>query len=154
MSSEFFYRERKGVFVVASLAIWFVLLGVFGPYLPANASVNAKQMEFTVHGTKVLGHWVKENGLWKFDRISKIIKINRSGSRTASIARVKRGTHVGQTGAIASAFVAPTSVDAPSTTASVLPSRPAKVNKRVLRAQLADEIGRWAKIGNRWEWST
>ena len=46
MSSAFYYRESKGMFVVVALAIWLAFLGFFGPTLPANSSVLASQKSF------------------------------------------------------------------------------------------------------------
>lgn len=41
---------------------------------------------------------------------------------------------------------------APLTTGSIARDQLRKRNKRAIRAELADEIGSWAKIGSRWEW--
>jgi hypothetical protein len=134
MSSAFFYRERRGIFVVVSLAVWFVFLIMFGPYLPANASPSSKQIIMSVQGSKVISHWIKENGRWKFQKISKILEINKSHHRRIASARSL------------------SSAKAPATTASLPPAHSIKAKKRAVRAKLANEIGRWAKIGNRWEW--
>ncbi len=126
MSRAFFYRERRLTFVVISLAGWFGVLGLVGQYLPANASVTNQQMTFNMHGNQLTGHWTKKNGRWHFLKISKITRLKTNKRQRA----------------------------APTTTASITPSRRRKVKKKALRAALADEIGRWSKIGNRWEWRT
>jgi hypothetical protein len=142
MDSVFFYREGKGLFVVTSLAIWFAVLGLLGPYLPANAVVTHKEMVARINGHKAVGHWIKKNGLWKFQKISRIIQ---TGSRETAFRNAN--DHLPSRRAMASSVA-----KAPATTASIGKRRLKKINKRVLRARLADEIGRWAKIGTRWEW--
>ena len=134
MSSAVFYRERRGIFVIVSLAVWLVFLIMFGRYLPANASPSSKQITMSVQGTKVISHWIKENGRWKFQKISKILEINKSSQRRVASARYL------------------SSNKAPATTASIAPVHSIKAKKRAIRTKLANEIGRWAKIGNRWEW--
>ncbi len=124
MSRAFFYRERRLTFVMLSLVGWFGLLGLFGPYLPANAMTTDRQITFNMYGNQLTGHWSKKNGRWHFLKISKISKLKQA----------KRNGFV------------------PRTTASISPSTRRKVKKKALRAALADEIGRWSKIGNRWEW--
>ncbi len=124
MSRAFFYRERRLTFVILSLAGWFGLLGLLGPYLPANAMTADRQITFNMYGNQLTGHWTKKNGRWHFLKISKISKLNQA----------KRGGF------------------APRTTASISPSTRRKAQKKELRAALADEIGRWSKIDNRWEW--
>ncbi|MCP4932841.1 MAG: hypothetical protein GY927_01245 [bacterium] len=126
MSRAFFYKERRLAFVVISLASWFGVLGLVGQYLPANASVKTRQMTINMHGNKLSGHWTKKNGRWYFLKISKVSKLKRTRQQRA----------------------------VPVITASIPPSKRRKVKKKALRAALADEIGRWSKIGDRWEWRT
>ncbi len=126
---SFFYRERRGVFVVGSLMVWMALLALFGPYLPANASVSQKQMNLTVNGHEVLSHWVREDGRWKFKKISRIVRYGATPVRKVAAAD-----------------------EAPATTAAIRSRSSIKARKRAARAELAEEIGRWAKIGPRWEW--
>ena len=176
MSGAFFYEERKGMFVVVVLAIWFVLLGVFGRYLPANASVNKKQMIVNINGNEVLSHWIKEDGRWKFHKISKILKVKKPLVRQAAVSRAVApaiNTHMSgpliarrpqnaellacvppMPGLAPSRQVATHTMRfiAPATTASVKPYRAKKIDKKAMRVQLAKEIGSWAKIGSRWEW--
>ena len=124
MSRAFFFKEGRLAIVVISLASWFGVLGLVGPYLPANASVTNRQVTFKMHGNQLTGHWTKKNGRWHFLKISKVSKLQGTKRHRA----------------------------APRTTASISPSTQRKVKKKALRAALADEIGRWSKIGNRWEW--
>ena len=124
MSRAFFFKEGRLAFVAISLASWFSVLGLVGPYLPANTSVTNRQVIINMHGNQLTGHWTKKNGRWHFLKISKVSKLKRARRQHA----------------------------APKTTASISPSTQIKAKKKALRAALADEIGRWSKIGNRWEW--
>ena len=130
-------------FVVVSLASWFGVLGLFGQYLPANATATNRQMIVNMHGNQLTSHWIKKNGRWQFLKISKIVKLDGGKlQRTASLRKLPKVNSEQGGGPVA----------APRTTASVAPLTQRRINKKALRAKLADEIGRWSKIGNRWEW--
>ncbi len=146
MSSAFFYRERKMTFVVLSLAGWFGILGLFGPYLPANVKATDRQITFKLHGNQLTGHWTKREGRWHFLKISKISR--PAGARSRRLATVKkpRTTNGSRDSLQFGALKAPT------TTASLAPSTQRRNSKKAQRAALAEEIGRWAKIDNRWQW--
>ena len=135
MYSAFFYKERKSLFVLASLAAWFGLLGLLGPYLPGNNVVFDRQVTIDLHGNKLVGQWTKINGRWNFLRIAKVVVPVR---KRVALAKVSQS--------------------APETTASITPTKAMAqkkqriARKKAARAALAKEIGRWARIGNRWKW--
>ena len=146
MNSLFLHRERRLAFVVISLAGWFGILGLFGQYFPANATTSTRQLTVNLHGNQLTGHWAKKDGRWHFQKISKISRIQRSKSRSVASLKTPKMN--------AKAHLKEPIMDpaAPKTTASLNPSMKRKTRKKQLRAKLADEIGVWAKIGNRWEW--
>jgi len=146
MMRAFNYRESRMTFVVISLAGWFGILGLVGQYLPANALVTNRQVVVNLYGNQLTGHWVKKQGRWHFLKISKISKLEGFDvQRTASITPPKSPS--GQV-----LMQESPDMRGPQTTASIDPSRQRKARKKAQRAALADEIGRWSKIGNRWEW--
>ncbi len=166
MSKAFFYRERKGLFVVTSLAIWLVGLGLFGRYLPANAQVKSRQMVVNYHGNELLGKWVRRNGRWTFGKVSRIMKVHRSKMSESETMPVEGRSPVHLSGSVLSRRVTSGVMGAmasvavkgavnsysPATTAALPAHRSTKQVKRAMRARLAKEIGRWARIGDRWEW--
>jgi len=172
MMCAFFYKEQKAVFVMTSLAIWFALLTLFGPYLPANARGSVKQLAINSNGNEITGEWVRKNDRWTFRKIVSLKKVDiktassktdlpdheremlQSTARGVSLgARLAGRTMAEASHSISNAKNAVASMSAPATTASITSAK--KVDKmaaRVVRQKLADEIGRWAKIGDRWEW--
>ena len=77
MNSAFFYKEQKAVFVMASLAIWFALLALFGPYLPANAMAQHKRLAVNLDGQQITGEWTREKGRWMFRKVVGVKKIGQ-----------------------------------------------------------------------------
>ncbi len=172
MKCAFFYKERKAVFVMASLAIWFTLLTLFGPYLPANARTSVRQVVLNSNGHEITGEWVRKNNRWTFRKIVSLKKVDikrasnkadlsdhepknlRSSTGVASLGTDLAGrTVAGATSDISSAKTPVASVPASVTTASIAAVKAVdKMAARAVRQKLAEEIGRWAKIGDRWEW--
>ena len=146
MNSLFLHGERRLAFVVISLAGWFGVLGLFGQYLPANATTTTRQLTVSLHGNQLTGQWAKKGGRWHFQKISQISRIQRA--KLSSVASLK----MPKTNAKAHLKEPIIDLAAPKTTASLNPSMKRQTRKKQQRAKLADEIGVWAKIGNRWEW--
>jgi len=152
MNSAFFYREQKAIFVVGSLTVWFALLALFGPYLPANnARASVQQVAMNTTGHEITGEWVRKGEHWTFRKIVSLKKIKTRAVSKKTVAALRVGKVLSSTarGALSEAPATTASITATKTTRSVKQKGAAQV----VRQKLADEIGRWAKIGDRWEWS-
>ena len=149
MSSGFFFREQRAVLVMASLAIWFGLLTQLGPYLPANAVVHSKELAVSLRGQRLTGEWMRRDGRWKFHRVVQVqslkkpVRVSASGRTMAS--RALRAPHTGRQEPVTTASINQAKLHSAAREAS-------RKAAREVRAKLAKEIGRWARIGGRWEW--
>ena len=178
MCRMFFYREQKAVFVMAALAIWFGVLGQVGPWLPGNAIVHSKQLAVNVNGSLITGRWQRENGHWTFQKVAGIKRTARRKATLHKQALRRLAFHKAQAALQANALsatsgaklVARTATKIRPVSAMALASRrpaPAitaslpvtsqkdqaiRAAHRLVRARLAAEIGRWARIGESREW--
>lgn len=157
MNRVLLYRERKLIFVVVSMAAWLGMLGVFGPYLPANKLSASKQVVSQFSGNKVISHWIKKDGTWRFENISRLERVKRFEFR--SLAAVSGNSVAGQHNRNyrlakknRQPVIAAKPSNSPDVTSSVSSLLSLKQRKRQMRTRLAEEIGRWARIGDRWEW--
>ncbi len=145
MNSAFYYREQKAIFVVGSLTVWFALLALFGPYLPANARASVRQVAMNSTSHEITGEWVRKGERWTFKKIVSLQKIKTQLALKSKSAAKKNVVSLRKS-------------LAPATTASIAAAKAVeavgkKRTARAVRQKLAAEIGRWAKIGDRWEWS-